>query len=251
MNKLIPALLTLALTGGACISQKRQDRSASRTELGTAYLTENNDELAIQTLREAIEINRRNPEAWHMLAMAYMRKGAYEESERAFKKALRFAGTDAAILNNYSYLLLKLDRPEEAIGRLEEARGDLLYRKPAITLNSLGYAYILTEQCDEARAVLEEAVTRAPNYCQAWFHLGVANRCLGRPEMALEALDRVILTCPDQAAGSWLQICELEKERGRTAEAIDACRELLAIPDLPLDVSADARRLLAELDGER
>jgi len=250
MNKLSIALTAalLGITAGACTSQKKANRSQARTELGQAYMTEKNDELAIETLREATKLDKRNPEAWHTLAMAYMRKGAFEESEKAFKKALRRSpDIDASILNNYGYMLIKLGRAEEGIEHLEAAREDLTYRKPAILLNSLGFAYLELEQCDLATARLQEAVTRSPKFCQAWFHLGLANECSGNSGQALDAFDKVIGTCPEQAAGAWLQVCSIEQGRGRYAEAIDACEELLMLPDLPNDLLNDVNARLSEM----
>jgi type IV pilus biogenesis/stability protein PilW len=244
MKKLI--LLVAVISAGGCITKKKQSRASAKTDLGTAYLAENNDELAIATLREAVDLDRKNYDAWHMLAMAYMRKGAYEESERAFKKASRLKKGDASILTNYSYLLIKLGRTGEAIEQLELAREDLTYRKPAVVLNSLGYAYYTEGDCDSATARLQEAVFRAPNFCQAWFHLGLAHECGGRVEDAMEAYDRVILTCPDESAGAWYRICTAMDDQGRVGEARDACNELLSLPDLPREIRTDA---LERLDG--
>jgi len=249
MNKLsVAVIVALVSVASACTSQKKANQSRAHTELGQAYMNEKNDELAIETLRDATEYDKRNPDAWHTLAMAYMRKGAFEESEKAFKKALRHAPSlDAGILNNYGYLLIKLDRTDEAIEKLEAAREDLTYRKPALLLNSLGFAYLETEQCELATARLQEAVTRSPKFCQAWFHLGMAYECNGLPGQALDAFDQVILTCPEQAAGAWLQVCSIEQERGRYTEAIDACEQLLALPDLPNDLLTDVNGRLQEM----
>lgn len=187
--------LLVALTTTGCVSAKRVERSAVRTDLGEAYLTEGSTELAIESLQEAIRLDRRNAQAWDSLGLALMKRGAHEDAERAFKRAVRLDPDDASYRLNYAYLLQKLGRPAEAIVQLERAREDLTYRQPAKVLNNLGMAYLAVGRTDEGVAVLEEALFRQPNACAIRYNLAVAYEQQQSLDKAADVLEDVMVAC--------------------------------------------------------
>ena len=244
--RLAAGLLTVSLLAGGCISQKRQARAQARVDLGVAYLREGTTELAIATLREATERDPRNIDAWDRLGLAYMGRGAHAEAEEAFKRAVDLAPGAAGVALDYSYLLLKLERPEEAVTLLRGALGDLSYRQPALVLNNLGFAEVLTGETEMAVRHLSEAVLRAPNYCDAWFNLGVAQEAASNPREAIEAFDRVVMLCPADADGSYYKAGELLLSEGRLDEGIHYLQQ--ACSRSPgSDVARTAGARLAEL----
>lgn len=233
------AVLALALSG--CISEKHQTQAASRVTLGHAYLTEGEPELAISTLREATKMDRRNVEAWHQLALAYMARGAYVEAEDAFKHALKLNDTDASVNLNYAYMLQKLGRNPEAIERLETARQDLTYRKPAMILNNLGFAYLEEGRVPEAIAALEEAVSRQSNFCAAWYNLGLAYGEAEQLALGVEAMDRVHMMCPGDFPEATLKLGEMLIAMGRRDEgAMYLDKVVKTWPGTPLSQQAVA-----------
>ncbi len=226
---MIASLLVAALGSQvACVPPKRQARARARTDLGAAYLKEGSTEMAIQQLQEAVELDRRNYDAWEQLGLAYMKRGVPEKSEWAFQKALRLVPESGSVNLNYSYLLLRLNRSGEAVEVLETAMGDLSYRSPALLLNNLGFALYLEGRHVEADARLTEATLRAPNFCQAWFNLGLVREARDERRGAVDAYERVVLTCPDDAAGSYLRagilLLELEGQT-RGCEYLEAATE--------------------------
>ena len=120
----------IVLLSAGCVTAKRANKSEARATLGHAYFTEGSTELAIETLQEATRLDRKNARAWHYLALSLVKRGAHEEAEHAFKKAIRLSPDDAAIRLNFAYLLQKLGRNDEAVEQLELARADLTYTSP-------------------------------------------------------------------------------------------------------------------------
>jgi Tfp pilus assembly protein PilF len=169
---------------------------------------------------EATELDPRNIDAWDRLGLALMSRGAHVEAEQAFDRALRLSPDSAAVILDYSYLLLNLDRPEEAVVALNRALGDLTYRNPARILNNLGYAELMIGQHDRAVAHLSEAVTRASNYCDAWYNLGLAQEAAGSSMDAIDSFDKVVMLCPDQADGSYIQAAELFIHEGNISDGL-------------------------------
>ncbi len=240
-----PLLFALAL---ACITPKKQGQAQAHYELGSAYLEERNPEGAITELRIAVKLDRRNYGAWEKLALAYMSRGASDEALRAFEHALRYQPDSAQILNNYGLLLMSRDEPEAAIAAFEHALGDLTYRKPALVLNNLGFALFQAGRYDEALRRLDEAVTRAPNLCQARFHRGLVWKAKGNLENALDDLDVVIQQCGDEAPGAYFHAAEVLMAQGNRVAAETYLQNVLRlVPDDPKLRDA-AKALLAEAE---
>jgi type IV pilus biogenesis/stability protein PilW len=210
----------LALPTVGCVTAKRQERAQARVDLGVAYLREGTSELAIATLREATELDPRNVDAWDRLGLALMSRGAHVEAEHAFERAMVLAPKSASVSLNYSYLLLNLNRPEEAVVLLTGALEDLTYRNPARILNNLGYAELIIGQNDRAIAHLSEAVARSANYCDAWYNLGLAQEAAGSNINAIESYDRVVMLCPAQADGSYIKAAELFILEGNLSDGL-------------------------------
>jgi type IV pilus biogenesis/stability protein PilW len=196
-------LIALALTG--CVTQKRVRQSQARTDLGTAYLREGNPPDAVQTLRAATVFNPRNGEAWERLGLAYMASNALDESETAFKRALRLAGNEEGRVHyNYGMLLIRMERYADAVTQLEITLADLTYRTPSRALNSVGFVHYKMGDYDKAITRLSDAIRRSPKMCQARFHRALAYQAKADKEAALNDFEAVIQTCGSDAAGAYL-----------------------------------------------
>lgn len=233
-------LVAVAVLATACISAARQEKAASRVTLGSAYLREGNLPSAITTLEEAARLDRRNWSAWNKLGLAYMAAGAYDQADEAFVKALDLVPEEAEALTNRGSLLIRAGRAEEAIEPLSQAAASLTYRKPAVALSNLGYAYHQLGRYSEALASLDAAIRRAPNLCQARFVRGLVYRAVDETDRALDDFDVVIQLCGEEASGAYLQAGELLVEQGRRD---DGCTYLLtALQEAGSGALSDAAR---------
>ena len=197
--------ILLAILLSACISSTRQIQASSRVELGTAYLVEGNAPGAVETLREATELDPRNWNAWNKLALATMSLGALDQAEEAFLKSIDLVPEKAEVRNNYGTMLLHQGRHDEAVEQFEVALRDLTYRKPALVMNNMGSAYTALGNHEKAIYWLDQSITRAPNLCQARFNRGVALRALGKGPKALDDFETVIQLCGSDALGAYYQ----------------------------------------------
>lgn len=213
-----------ALQSIGCITAARRDKAAGRITLGTAYLKEGNVPGAIEKLEEGAKLDRRNWAGWNKLGLAYMAAGAPDQAEEAFLKAIHIVPDEAEALTNYGTFLVRNGRPEEAIPVLTKAAKTLTYRKPAIPLSNLGYAYHLLDRNTEALANLDDAIRRAPNLCQARFMRGIVLDAMDRQPSALEDFEVVVQLCGEEAAGAYFQAGRLLLEQGRRN---DGCTYLM------------------------
>ena len=233
------ALLSVVALSLGCISAKHQEMANSHMELGTAYLTEGNAPDALGELKEAVKLDRKSWAAWEKLALAYMAQNAMEESEVAFKKALRFSPGNAQVLNNYGLMLLRVERTDDAIAAFKEAGKDLSYRKPALVLSNLGYAQFIKGDYDAAIVTLDDAIRRAPKLCPAHFHRGLSYKAKGQLDPALKDFRAVIETCNEEAAGAYFQGAEVLASKGDQAQADEWLTAVIRLaPDTSLANSA-------------
>lgn len=211
----------------ACVTPQRVERSATRTTLGTAYLSEGNPSDAITTLEEATKLNPRNAEAWEKLALAYYAKSASDKATEAFQKAIKLNPTKAEFRNNYGLMLLDMGQVELAIEEFNVALADLSYRNTALVLNNLGQAYYQNKDYEASISVLTQAVQRAPNLCQARFNRAFSYQALNKNVLALQDFAEVIELCGDVATGAYFHAAELMFELQDTTGACNYLRTVV------------------------
>ncbi|MCP4807633.1 MAG: tetratricopeptide repeat protein [Proteobacteria bacterium] len=202
----------------ACVTVKDIERSNAQLDLAAAHVQEDNPQAAIASLENAVDLNRKNMDAWNLLGVAYMQRGAHEQAEDTFKKAIRKDKAHAGTRLNYAYLLQKLERHDEAIEHLLVANEDLTYPEPAKILNNLGWAYLQTGNTAQAVAVLEEAVFRQPNWCGSRYNLAAAYAAAGEQAKAAELASDVANTCADEFPEAALIAGEAYLDMGRMAD---------------------------------
>lgn len=236
--------LLAALLGTACITQARQQKAATHTQLGVAYLRERNVPSAIGELQAAVKADPRNWAAQNKLGLAYLAAGATDKAVDCLATAAKLNPENAEVQNNYGLVLMRVGRVEEAVTAFEVAIEDLTYRRPSLPLSNLGHALYLLGRNEEAVRVLDQAVARAPNLCEARFNRGLAWEAMAKPDRALEDMEAVIALCGEQATGAYLEAGQLLLQRG---DRNGACTYLLtAVEGAPSTPLADAAHALRE-----
>jgi tetratricopeptide (TPR) repeat protein len=122
------------------------------------YRIQNEHEEAIAQLKQEIDTNPLNTEAYILLADEYVRQSRYSEAIREFEAAIK-------------------QDPEDPVAHFYLGRA--LLRRPDL---------------ERGIAELEIAVRLKPDYVQAYIELGKANIALGRYETAVENLEAVLTT---------------------------------------------------------
>jgi len=72
-------------------------------ELGKNYYNKGEFGLAEQAFRNAIELNKSDPEAWLGLAASYDRLRRFDQARRAYDVLIKLAGRTPVVLNNLGY----------------------------------------------------------------------------------------------------------------------------------------------------
>ncbi len=214
MTRPLILLALFSLSGLGCVSASRQQQSVASTDLGTAYLREGNPAAALGALQQAVKRDPRNWEAWDRLGLAYWAQQDFVESEKAFLRGEKVAPGKAEILNNHALMLMAQGENARAVELLQQARGDLVYRRMSMVLSNLGRALQLEGRQEEALEVLDQALVRTPNFCPAQFHRALVLEDLDRLDGALASYELVIRACGDEAIGAYFHAGQLLAKRG-------------------------------------
>lgn len=156
---------------------------------------------------------------WLQLARTLRALGQADAALVAFDQALVSGDAIPNTALDKADLLCAENRPGAAIPGLITARqrwpGDV--RIP----HRLGRAYYATGDLDNAAATLQMAVAQAPDFAEAWFHLGLVIQDLGRPGDAADAY-RAALRAQPRMCEAALNLGVSLQDTGAIEPAMDA-----------------------------
>jgi tetratricopeptide (TPR) repeat protein len=149
---------------------------------------------AIELIRRAIAINRRDPTYHGNLAAALLALGRVDDAIISARKALALHPRSAEAHNTLGNALMAKDRPVEAEGcyrRAIVARADW-----AVAHNNLGAALRRQGRLDAAEAAYRQALATQPAYAAALSNLGRVLHEQARYDAALDCFDGAIAIEP-------------------------------------------------------
>ena len=169
----------------------------------------------------------------HAQAGRLMDAGRTEEALARLDASLRSEGTrDAQRLGERGVLLLRLDRPGEALGSLTEAQR--LGASSSAFFYNLGLARARAGDPNAAEQEYRRALDLNPGFDEAWRNLGLLLEDRGERAAAIDALKRAIATA--SASGrhrSMIDLARLLDQDGKRDKARDLLEE--AIQSAPGD----------------
>jgi len=162
--------------------------------LGLAYQSAERMAEAVAAFRRALRIKPDHVEALMSLGAALLAGGDLDGAETCCRKALRLAPDDARAHNNMSAVHLAL----EALDDAEIAARDALRLAPdlAEAHNNLGAVHLAREQLADAAMCFREALGHRPGYAEARNNLGMVLYGLGRLDEALANLRAAVAARP-------------------------------------------------------
>jgi Flp pilus assembly protein TadD len=190
--------------------------SEARSMISAGNLNE-----AIGLLTRTVSIDQRNGEAFHLLGIAYSRKGLPEMARSSFERAVKLSPGDAQTLNDYGFALYLQGEYEAAAKRLKSA-AKLAPNNQRIW-NNLALAQYRMEKYDDA---LKSFVKAEGDY-QGRLNLAAAFARSGRVEEATKNYEAAIQVRPGSTE-VLAKLVGLYKLMGRTEEAEAARQSLIA-----------------------
>lgn len=181
---------------------------------------------ALRPLIQATTIARGNPEAAHMLGVAYLQSGKLAEGIEALKKAVMLAPANAMALNHLGVALCQSGNGGDGISYLKKA----VTLAPAMAEARNNLAHALNEAKRYAEAVSEyrSVVALAPQMAPGWQGLMSSLQKSGDVEAALKAAEEAVGRFPENA-GFFSSLGRILIDLRRPVDAERALRQALAL----------------------
>ncbi len=165
--------------------------------LSEAYLRVGQQMRALEAAAEALQTPRLAPEALRFQAVAHHELLEYEAAEKTYRAAIEAGADSAELYHDFGNLLSVMGRSEEAKGMLEEALsrdGDY----PGAHLQ-IGIAYVNLREFEKALTHLERFLAFAPASAEGWYQKGLVESRRSNPEAAVASWRKALELDPGQS----------------------------------------------------
>jgi Flp pilus assembly protein TadD len=149
-------------------------------EAGVKSIADGKVSLGLASLRQAVEIEPRNPLYRNATGAVLLNIGRYADAQVEFEKAVELDPTYADAYHNLGSALAEQARWDEAIVAYRKALAQTIYARPETTYNNLGYAYWALDRRREAEEAFRAALQLEPKLVPSHFWLGVLLEKEGR-----------------------------------------------------------------------
>ncbi len=223
-HPLIPAIVALTLVLASCGAQSPEDLVAS----AKTYLASNDRNAAVIQLKTALQKNPNQAEARFLLGKTLLAVGDVSGASAELRRALDLNHPAAAVLPILAQALVA----EGQVKTLVEQYGLVDLPEPAAAADlktSIAVAYARLGNRQQASDALAAALKAVPDFAPA---LIVQTQMLARngdPDGALQMIDKVLKSSPDEPEAWQLKGDLLYLGKGDAAASLEAYRRALGI----------------------
>ena len=215
--------------------QKPDPKEAARlrVELASLYFSRGSIGPALDEASSAAKLDPENPQAYNLLGLINMQIKEDALATLNFERALRLAGTDPDINNNYGWFLCERGRHAESIRFFMAAVRSPLYANVDRSLVNAGVCSRRRGDNAEAMRFFEQALGLRSNQPVALFNLADLSFASGRAQEARVFLNRLMQAAAPTAEVLWLGVRIERALDDRQAEALYAQQLRRLFPGAP------------------
>ncbi len=199
------------------VETEARARAKVFTELGFAYSRLGQMKVALDEARKAIAAENRYGPAYHLLGLIYMELEEDKLAEENFRKALDIDRADSDAHNSYGWFLCTRGRQDEGLAQFTEALRNPLYDKPELALTNAGLCSERKGELKQAESYYNKALKLAPNAPLPVIKLAGLNFRSGNLNEAQRLLARHQEISPPTSEALWLAL-RIERKRGDKAQ---------------------------------
>ena len=255
-------LLSLALAAAACSgssgSQGRSRKTASgsgqiseearaQINLGAALLMQGEYVKALPELLKARELAPDNVDVSNYLGLAYYYgQGEYDLAIESYKKALAINPNRTDVHNNLGLVYLELNNFDLALAEFNYCLKDLVYQKKHLAQTNIGLTYFKMKDYDHALTALTRAVEMAPDYANAYKHIGLVHLARQKYDLARDYLTNAA-RLDDQDPDTFMALGDLYAKLNNPEDAAQAYSQVSSLApntQLALEAQRRARRVM-------
>jgi Tfp pilus assembly protein PilF len=172
---LLPACATTAPD-----DEIRKLEARASYEAGVKSIADGRISLGLSSLRQAVEIEPRNPLYHNAVGAVMLNIGRFADAQGEFQKAVELDPTYADAYHNLGSAYAEQAKWEDAITAYRRALAQTIYTRPETTYNNLGYAYWALDRRKDAEDAFRAALQLEPKLVPSHFWLGVLLQKEGR-----------------------------------------------------------------------
>jgi tetratricopeptide (TPR) repeat protein len=178
-------------------SRLAEEDASLWARLAEMYLANGQPELAQQNAERALKLDPKLSTAWAIHGGAMRAVSQPREALADYLRALSYAPTNRAILNEIAELHRELNQPERAIQTLQTLADTYSPgEEPGQVLYLMGLAYVALGRYDDGVESLSAAVTRGGPTPEMFYRLGEAQMLAGHPTEAAVAARQALALQP-------------------------------------------------------
>lgn len=183
-----------------------QRRAQIRLQLAVGYYEQGQFEVALDEVKQALQIDPDMAESYSMRGLIYMAMNEAKLADESFREALRRAPDNPDFSNNYGWFLCQNGRAQESIPYFEAALKERSYRSPSKALHNAGVCSLKLQQLDAAKQYLTRAFQLEAGNAEISANLAYTHWKLGDANQARFYLDRVQQSDMNNAQTLWTAI---------------------------------------------
>ena len=198
----VAAVVCLLLAGAACASSgskggAQADESNRFLRLALVQMEQGQTSAALESAREAVKRDPKNPEAHHYLGLILMNLSEYDQSIEHLQEAVKLDPHFTDAHNVLGVVYRETKQYDKALKEFQAALSDKTYRTPEKIQLNLGNLYLDQGILSEAQKSFEKAVTINPKYLLGYIGLGTTYQKMGKPDLATAQFRKVIELSPN------------------------------------------------------
>jgi len=127
-----------------------QKRASIRLQLASGYYEQRQWKVALNEIKQAIQIDPSYADAYSVRALIYMEMGEHTLAEDNFQRALKMSPDNPEFANNYGWFLCQTGRESQSIAYFDAALANRTYLSPVKALNNAGVCNLKMKQSNDA-----------------------------------------------------------------------------------------------------
>jgi type IV pilus assembly protein PilF len=133
-------------------------RARIRLELAAGYFEQGKTEIALDELKQVLQLDPTYSEAYNLRGLVYMRLNDLRLAEESFRRAVTLNPRDSNALHNYGWLQCRQSRWDESFRSFDQAMANPLYAERAKTLMAQGLCQVRAGRKAEAERSLARSL---------------------------------------------------------------------------------------------
>jgi len=176
--------------------------------------------------RLAVELDKKNPDAYNNLGTILRSKGSLQEAIKAFKSSLNLQPSATSVLVNLGEVYLKLDKLTEAENIFHKVLE--LETENDAARNNLGVVYQRKQELDKALQIYKDLLARTPGDVEVLNNIGLVYRDL-QDRLSAEKYFQEAIRLDPVYVQPYKNLADLYVDRRNLDAAIKLCKQSISI----------------------